>query len=424
MAAQPRAAGGGRAAPGRRPGRAREVLLLGALSAFAPLSIDMYLPALPSMTRELHTTPAAAQLSLTACLIGLAAGQLLAGPLSDAHGRRPPLLTGVAVYAAASALCVVAPSIWILLALRLIQGLAGAAGIVVARAVVRDRYDGDELARFYALLLIVNGAAPIVAPVLGAQLLRVTTWRGVFVVLAIIGCVLLAAAAIGLPETLPPDRRQPGGGQAMLRDGRQLLADREFSRYALASGFAFGAMFAYISGSPFVLQAKFGISPQLFSLIFAINGLGIIVTGQASRWLIGRVSPRVLLIAGLTGSAAGGGALLAAAVIGAGLPLILPALFVVVASTGLVLPNATALALARHAHDAGSASGVLGLAQFAIGAATAPLVGVAGPRTDLPMAVVICVLGVAARCVAPRSPGRSGAEHHADHGRDEHDKSN
>jgi MFS transporter, DHA1 family, multidrug resistance protein len=391
---------------GRRR-HARDVLLLGALSSFAPLSIDMYLPALPAMARNLHTTAAAAQLSLTACLIGLAAGQLLTGPLSDARGRRRPLLVGVALYAVASALCIVAPSIWILLALRLAQGFAGAAGIVVARAVVRDWYDGDELARFYALLLIVNGAAPIVAPILGAQLLHFTTWRGVFAVLAVIGVILLAATAAWLPESLPPERRQTGGAQAMLRDGRKLLADREFGGYALASGFAFGAMFAYISGSPFVLQAKFGVSPQLFSLIFAINGLGIIAAGQVSRRLIGRVTPRALLTVGLTGSAAGGLALLAAAVAGVGLPLILPGLFVVVASVGFVLPNATALALAAHAHDAGSASGVLGLAQFAIGAAAAPLVGVAGPHTDLPMAIVICALGLGARLLAPRSPGTS-----------------
>jgi DHA1 family bicyclomycin/chloramphenicol resistance-like MFS transporter len=286
--------------------------------------------------------------------------------------------------------------------LRLAQGFAGAAGIVIARAVVRDQYEGDAMARFYALLLIVNGAAPILAPVLGAQLLHVTTWRGVFAVLAGIGVVLLAASAAGLPESLPPERRQAGGLRATLRDGRQLLADREFCGYALASGLAFGAMFAYISGSPFVLQAKFGISPQLFSLIFAVNGLGIIAAGQVSRSLIGRASLRTLLRAGLTGSAAGGVALLVAALAGLGLPVILPALFVVVASTGFVLPNAMALGLEQHAHDAGSASGVMGLAQFAIGAAAAPLVGVAGSHTDLPMALVICALGVAARALAPR----------------------
>jgi DHA1 family bicyclomycin/chloramphenicol resistance-like MFS transporter len=396
MTAGPPAACAPSTAPVRQPGHVRDVVLLGSLSAFAPLSIDMYLPALPSMARNLHTSAAAAQLSLTACLIGLAAGQLLAGPLSDAHGRRRPLLAGVAVYAGASALCIAAPSIWVLLALRLAQGFAGAAGIVVARAVVRDRYEGADMARFFALLLIVNGAAPIIAPVLGAQLLHVTTWRGVFAVLAAIGAVLVAATAAWLPETLPPDRRQTGGVRGMLRDGRKLLTDREFGGYALANGLSFGAMFAYISGSPFVLQAKFGISPQLFSLIFAVNGFGIIALGQVSRWLVGRVSPQALLVTGLSGSTAGGVALLAAALTGAGLPLILPGLFAVAASTGLVMPNATALALENHSRDAGSASGVLGLTQFAIGATAAPLVGVAGPRDDLPMAIVICVLGASA----------------------------
>lgn len=398
----------GPAPPGRPAGHARLVLLLAALSSFGPLSIDMYLPALPAMARDLQTPAAVAQLSLTACLAGLATGQLLAGPLSDARGRRRPLLIGVAGYAAASALCAAAPGIWALLALRLVQGFAGAAGIVIARAIVRDLYDGDELARFYALLLMVNGAAPILAPIAGAQLLHFTTWRGVFAVLALIGAALLGAAAAGLPETLPPGRRRRGGGRAILRDGRRLVTDREFCGYALASGLAFGAMFAYISGSPFVLQAMFGISPQLFSVIFAINGLGIIAAGQVARRLIGRVPPRALLTAGLTGSAAGGAALLIAAVAGAGLPAILPALFVVVASVGFILPNATALALANHARDAGSASAVLGLAQFAIGAAAAPLVGIAGPHTDLPMAIVICVLGISARLSRPRGspPGR------------------
>jgi DHA1 family bicyclomycin/chloramphenicol resistance-like MFS transporter len=384
-------------------GRARYVIILGALSAFAPLSIDMYLPALPAMARDLHTSAAAAQLSLTACLIGLAAGQLLAGPLSDARGRRGPLLAGVAAYTVASALCIAAPGIWVLLVLRLIQGLAGAAGISIARAVVRDLYDGTEMARFYALLLIVSSAAPIIAPIIGAQLLHFTSWRGVFAVLALAGAALLAAVAAGLPETLPPDRRRAGGARATLRAGRSLLADRQFGGYTLASGLGIGAMFAYISGSPFVLQAKFGVSPQLFSLIFAVNGLGIIVAGQVSRQLAGRVTLRALLSAGLTGSAAGGAVLLAAAVAGAGLPLILPALFVMVSSVGLIQPNATALALDGHAQDAGSASGVLGTVQYAIGAVTAPLVGVAGPHTVLPMAIVICVLGVSARLCLPRA---------------------
>jgi DHA1 family bicyclomycin/chloramphenicol resistance-like MFS transporter len=388
-------------------GQTRYVLILGALSAFAPLSIDMYLPALPAMARDLHTSAAAAQLSLTACLIGLAAGQLLAGPLSDARGRRGPLLAGVAAYTVASALCIVAPGIWVLLVLRLVQGFAGAAGIVIARAVVRDLHDGPEMARFYALLLIVSSAAPIIAPIIGAQLLRFTSWRGVFAVLALAGAALLAAVAAGLPETLPPERRRTGGAGAALRAGRRLLADRQFGGYTLASGLGLGAMFAYISGSPFVLQTKFGVSPQLFSVIFAVNGLGIIAAGQLSRQLAGRVTLRALLTAGLTGSAGGGVVLLAGAAAGLGLPLILPALFVVVASVGLIQPSATALALEGHAQDAGSASGVVGVAQYGIGAVTAPLVGIAGPHTDLPMVIIICLLGVSARLCLPR-PGQTG----------------
>ncbi len=188
----------------------------------------------------------------------------------------------------------------------------------------------------------------------------------------------------------------------MLRDGRRLLGDRELGRYALTGALAFGAMFAYISGSPFVLQAKFGISPQLFSLIFAINGAGIIAVGQVSRALIGRVPLRVLLLTGLTGSAVGGLVVLDAALAGLGLPVILPALFLVVASTGLVLPSAMALALDRHGRDAGSASGLLGLAQFGVGAAAAPIVGVAGPHTLLPMGLVMAVLGCGARLIVPR----------------------
>ena len=351
------AAGDLSAAPVAGPRRGRLVWILAPLSAFGPLSIDMYLPALPSMARDLDASASVAQLSLTACLAGLAAGQLLAGPLSDALGRRRPLL-----------------------------------------------------ARFFALLLIVNGAAPIAAPIIGAQLLRFTSWRGVFAVLAVIGAALFIVAACWLPETLPAARRHRGGVRGLLRDGGRMVSDRQFTGYALASGLAFGAMFAYIAGSPFVLQAKFGISPQLFSLIFAINGLGIIGAGLLSRRLIGRRSPRELLTVGLTGSAAGGIVLLAAALLGIGLPVILPALFVMVASVGFILPNATALALGRYASQAGSASAVVGVAQFAIGAAAAPLVGIAGPHTDLPMAVVICLLGVSAWLSRPRTRPPPAAE--------------
>jgi DHA1 family bicyclomycin/chloramphenicol resistance-like MFS transporter len=270
------------AAP-RRGGRAQVVLILGALSAFGPLSIDMYLPGLPSLGATFDAPAWAVQLTLTACLAGLALGQIVAGPLSDRFGRRRPLLAGVSAYAVASLLCALAPTVHTLVVLRFAQGVAGAAGIVIARAIVRDMHSGVAAARFFSLLMLVNGLAPILAPVIGGQVLTVTTWRGVFVVLAAIGALLVAAAAAGLRETLAPADRHPGGVGETLRTFRRLLSDRVFVGHALACGLAFGAMFAYIAGSPFVIQDIYGASPQLFSVMFAVNALGLVAAGQANR---------------------------------------------------------------------------------------------------------------------------------------------
>ena len=381
----------------RSPRRAQLVIILGALTAFGPLSIDMYLPALPSLSRDFGASTSQTQLTLSACLLGLAAGQAIAGPISDALGRRRPLLVGLTAYALASLLCVVAPSVFVLVALRFVQGTAGAAGIVIARAIVRDLHSGVAAARFFSLLMLVTGLAPILAPILGGLLLRFTSWRGVFIILAIIGTLLLLAAAVGLGETLPPDRRQSGGIHTALATFYQLLTNRSFIGYALPCGLAFAAMFAYISGSPFVLQSSYGISPQLFSIIFGTNALGLMTSGQVNGRLVGRVSPRRLLTIGLTATATGGAALLSVVTIGGiGLGGVLPPLFVVVSSLGFVLPNATALALSDHPRTAGSASALIGVLQFAIGATAAPLVGVAGPRTILPMSIVIASLGISA----------------------------
>jgi DHA1 family bicyclomycin/chloramphenicol resistance-like MFS transporter len=248
--------------------------------------------------------------------------------------------------------------------------------------------------------MIVSGLAPILAPLIGGQLLRFTPWRGVFVTLAVIGGVLLLAAAAGLSETLPPALCQSGGARATLASFRRPLGDRSFVGYALSCGLAFAAMFAYISGSPFVLQGIYGVSPQVFSVMFGTNAFGIMLAGQISGRLVGRVTPRRLLAAGLTATAFGGSALLAAVAMGMGLVGVLPALFVVVASMGFVLPNATSLALAGHPRTAGSASALLGVLQYVVGALAAPLVGVAGPGNALPMAVVIAALGIAALGIA------------------------
>jgi MFS transporter, DHA1 family, multidrug resistance protein len=375
--------------PADRGPRAELVLLIGALSAFAPLSIDMYLPGLPAIAKDLGASPAEAQLTLTACLIGLALGQLVAGPLSDTYGRRRPLLAGLALYTLASLLCALAPSIWLFVVLRVLQGLGGAAGIVIARAVVRDHYAGSAAARFFALTMLVNGLAPILAPVIGGQLLLVTTWQGIFVVLGVIGAALFLFAALRLAESLPPERRRSGRLADVARSYRGLLLDRGFMSYVLAAALAFAAMFAYISASPFVLEDLFGQSPQAFSLFFALNALGIVVASQVSGYLVGRIAPVRIMTGGLLMAAFGGVVLVAAAAADLGLVAILLGFFLVVASYGFVAPNATALALADQPHQAGSASALLGACQFLVGAIAAPLVSIGGVGSAVPMAVVI-----------------------------------
>jgi DHA1 family bicyclomycin/chloramphenicol resistance-like MFS transporter len=373
------------------------VVVLGSLTAFGPLSIDMYLPGLPAMARSLHASASEAQLTLTTCLIGLAVGQLLAGPLSDRLGRRRPLLIGVAGYSAASLLCALSPSVHVFTGLRLVQGLAGAAGIVISRAAVRDLYSGVEAARFFSILMLVNGLAPILAPVIGGQLLKVTSWRGVFVTLAAIGFVLLVAAATALPETLPPERRRSDGLRATVATVHGLFRDRVFVGYALASGLSFAAMFAYIAGSPFVLEDIYGVSPQVFSAVFAANACGIVAASQLNHRLLAHMTPRALLRGALLAAAAAGIALLTVVLVGGlGVWAVLVPLFVVVSMVGMVMPNSTALAMTDHPDAAGSASALLGMLQFVIGAGVAPLVGVAGKHTAVPMGVLIALLTVGA----------------------------
>src|SRR4051794_11124672 len=388
----------------------RLVLLLGSLSAFGPLSMDMYLPGLPAMARDLSAPAWAAQLTITTSMLGLAGGQLVAGPISDTLGRRRPLLAGLAAYMATSLLCAFAPSVWVLLALRLVQGGAGAAGIVIARAIVRDLHEGIEAARFFALLVLVAGLAPILAPLVGGQLLHVTDWRGIFVVLAGIGALLLRAAGALRRESLTHETRHGGGIVATLHVFRGLVHDRPFMGYTLAAGLTFAAMATYISGSPFVLQDIHGVSPQLFSVIFASNAIGIMAASQISRALVGRYGPRAMLNAGVWVSSVGGLGVLVSVVAGLGLPGLLPSLFVMVSSVGIVLPNSAALALADHPRTAGSASALLGVTQFATGALAAPLAGVGGSHTALPMAIVMATLPVAGLvCLRVLAPARSGA---------------
>ncbi|GIO01563.1 multidrug effflux MFS transporter [Brevibacillus laterosporus] len=371
-------------------------IVLGALSAFGPLSLDMYLPALPAMATDFQTTTSAVQLSLTACLLGLSLGQLFAGPLSDIQGRRKPLLVGLAIYAVASILCVFSTSIWALVALRFIQGAAGSAGIVISRAMVRDIYVGPELTKFFALLMLVNGVAPIAAPIFGSQLLLFTPWEGVFVVLGGIGIIMLVVVLFGLPESLPVERRSTGGFKNTLVTFKNLLVDKMFMGFALSQGLVIAAMFAYISGSPFVLQNMFGVSAQMFSVFFAVNGLGIILASQITGKLAGKISESKLMISGLILAAIGGVSLLIVILLGAGLYAILPPLFIIVSCVGIVSTAGFSLAMQSQGKAAGSASALLGVLSLIFGALLAPLVGIGGSGTAVPMGIVIAAADVGA----------------------------
>ncbi|MEU3874312.1 MULTISPECIES: multidrug effflux MFS transporter [Streptomyces] len=367
-------------------------LILGGLTAVPPLSMDMYLPALPEVTDALHSPAATVQLTLTACLMGMALGQLVVGPMSDKWGRRRPLLAGMVVYVLATAVCAVAPNAGMLVAFRLLQGLAGAAGIVIARAVVRDLYDGVAMARFFSTLMLISGVAPVVAPLIGGQILRVTDWRGVFVVLAAIGIVLTLLVWRRLEETLPAARRQAGGLRPALRAMGGLLADRVFTGYMLAGGFAFAALFAYISASPFVVQDIYGASPQTFSLLFGVNSIGLVAVGQLNgKVLVGRVSMDKVLAIGLVIITVASAALLVmtSGLLGdVGLAPVSAGLFVLMSAMGLAMPNTNAQALMRSRNAAGSASALLGTSTFLLGAVASPLVGIAGEHTAVPMAAV------------------------------------
>ena len=371
-------------------------IVLGSLSAFGPLSIDMYLPSLPILTKDLHTSTSLAQFSLTACLLGLSFGQLVAGSQSDIRGRRIPLLIGLVSYTVASLLCALSPSIWGLISLRFIQGFAGAAGIAISRAIVRDLYSGSEMIKFFSLLMLVNGVGPIFAPIIGGQLLQFTSWRGVFLVLSLVGIVMLLTVFFTLPETLPRQHRSQAGLINTVATFRVLITDRVFMGYALPQGLVMAAMFAYISGSPFVIQNIFGASPQMFSVFFAINGLGIIIAGQITGRLASRINGTKLYLSGLILASIGGIGLLTMILLGAGLTAILLPLFVVVSSVGIVSTAGSALAMEAYGHSAGSASALLGLFSFVIGAIVAPLVGLGGGNTAVPMGIVIAVAEVGA----------------------------
>jgi DHA1 family bicyclomycin/chloramphenicol resistance-like MFS transporter len=383
-------------------------VVLGSLIAIAPFTIDTYLPALPAITTDLHTGAAAVQLTLTGTLTGLALGQVLIGPVSDALGRRRPLIAGLIVHVVASLLCVVAPNVAVLGVLRVMQGLGAAAAGVVANAVVRDLFAGTTAAKIYSRLLLVMGVAPILAPTLGGVVLRWTSWRGVFAALAVVGLALIAIGVFGLRETLPPERRRRGGVVSTVATYGRLLGDRTFVGLILVAGLSLAALFSYVSGSSFVYQDQYGLSQQQFGLVFGAGAVGLIAASQLNARLLDRFTPQQVLTWALTIGSAAALLLVGVAATGiGGMVAVMVSLWVVLATAGLAIPNAPALALTRYGDAAGTAAALLGAAQFGVGALAAPLVGALG-TSALSMGAVVAagMIGALVALLATTRPVR------------------
>jgi MFS transporter, DHA1 family, multidrug resistance protein len=375
-------------------------LVLGALSAFGSLSIDMYLPSFRAISVDLSASEAQVQLTLAVFFGGLGLGQTLYGPISDRYGRMRPLCFGLSLYVIASAACALAGTVEHLVAWRFVQSIGGCAGIVIARAFVRDRFDERESARVFSLLMLVMGLPPVLAPLVGGQILVLFGWRAVFWMLAAYGLVCLAAALLVLRESLPLERRARGGLGQALRVYARLLRDRGFMRYNLSSALGISGMFAYIFGSPFVFMQIYGVRPDRYGWLFGLNALGLITASQVNHLILRGIAGARILSRALVVTSLAGVFVLAAAWTGAGgLPGLLLPLFVYVSSLGFVLPNVIAAALAAQGRNAGSAAALLGAVQFGAGAAVGMLLGLLGNGTAVPMAGLIAACGLSALAV-------------------------
>lgn len=374
----------------------RLALLLGLFSTLGPFTIDMYLPAFPQIVEQFGTTASLVQLSLTACLLGLGVGQVVMGSLSDVYGRRKPLLISMALYVVASIACAIAPSIWLLIFARLVQGFVASAGIVISRAIARDMFSGHELTKFFSLLLLVGNLGPLVAPVTGSGVLALTSWIGVFIALALLGTFLLAMTKWRLKETLPVERRSPSNIVQQLRNYVSLLRDRSFTGYMLAQGVMIAGVFAYVSGTPFIYQNIYGVSPTVFAMLFGSNGITLIIGSQLVGRMSHRVSEQAFLLFGLWLAGAASIAVLLVAIFHGPLyALVIPLVFFV-GAIGITSTAAFPLAMESQGHMAGSAAALMGVIPFLLGAVVSPLVGIAGEHTAVPLGVIILTTSAAA----------------------------
>jgi DHA1 family bicyclomycin/chloramphenicol resistance-like MFS transporter len=370
------------------------------------MSIDMYLPAFPQMARDLGIPLGMVQLSISAFLYGSAAGQLFYGPLADRWGRRMPLLMGLSLYVASTIGCACVHTGEGLLFWRVVMAVGGGAGMVISRAVVRDLYDTAEAARMFSLLMLVMGAAPILAPLAGGQLLLITGWRGIFGFLGVFGLLSLCAVAVGLPESLPAERRIRRSFAEMIAVYGHLLRNRQYVRYAIALGCVAGVNFSYISGAPFIFIELHGVSPQHFGLFFGANACGLIGASQFNRRLLHRFTPRRILGIAFAINAAAAILLTTSVITGiGGFPAQSALIFVCLSMTGLLYPNVTALAMAPFDKAAGSASALLGTIQYTLGATAGALVGMFHNGTAVPMTATMAFCGVVGLCAVGSKRG-------------------
>ncbi len=378
----------------RAPGpSAKFVVLMGAMAALPAVTTDMYLPSLPVVATELDTTAALVQGTITGVLIGGGVGQLLIGPLSDRYGRRRPVMVGVLIHVITSVLCIFAAGIVPLLALRVIQGVGNAAAMTTAMAVIRDRYTGATASAIISRLMLVIGVAPLLAPTVGSSIADVAGWRAIFAVLALLGVGLMVVMWRFLPETLPPARRRREGVGGALRSYRVLLRDRQFIALAIIPGLVFGALMSYVAGSPFVFQQEYGLSERGFALLFAVNGIGLVLGAQVNASLVRRFEPLHIMRVG-----APLGLLLAVALLVittldvGGLGALVVPLWLMLAVNSVLPPNASALALSRHGERAGAAAALIGAVQSGMAGIISPLTGVVGEDGRAMASVITAVM--------------------------------
>ncbi|MBF7137718.1 multidrug effflux MFS transporter [Pediococcus pentosaceus] len=366
------------------------VFFMGVVSATGPLSMDMYLPGLPEMQRAFHSSASTLQLSITFCLIGLAVGQLIVGPISDRIGRRVPLVVGFGLYAVTSLMLIFTTNIYLFIGIRLIQGLAGSTGQVLSRAVARDLFNGHELTKFYAMLMAVNGAFPIIAPIIGGALLSIVQWQGIFVLLFVIGILVMVGVLCTLPETLKVTNNEVLTLGQTFKGLGAMFGKRQFILIALTQGLIFGALFSYISASSFVFQTYFHMTVGQFSLLYAINGLGIILGNNLPGYLPEQIKDSDILNGGLIGGMFAGVLLVGSLLLRPMAILVIIPLFIVVFCVGVVNTVATSMAMSLGGRtNAGAASAVLGLLMNIIGALASPLAGIMGTQSYAPLAWLI-----------------------------------